>query len=343
MQTYKISICIPTYNRAACLRELLVSIEAQQRDDLQVVVADDASPDDTARVLAEFSLRLPHLVVLRHPVNIGLDRNYQAVAAAAGGEYLWMMGDDDRVEPGGVERVCRHLERWPTVVGLTLGVLDYDSELRNPTGMRDMPPEQTVQGVAALFTVIPHLLGFMSALVIRRDRWLHVLAHDPVHQFHNLYSQVYVVGRAVGEAGLWGSSPDICVAFRSDNDQFERRLGWFSRLEADVVAYTTVADALLQDYPLAHKAMLRRILQVHVVARLRNGKLQGLSVREHRQAVHLLLRHYGSYSACWTVAFPTLLTPAYVLHVGKWLYQRLNRSSGRARAHAAAAALKTRN
>ena len=335
---FRLSICIPTFNRSACLRELLESIEAQQRPDVEVVIGNDASPDDTAKVMAEFAGRIQNLSAKTHPLNLGLDLNYQAVAEAAGGEYIWMMGDDDRVEPGGVDKVIQHLDRWPGVVGLTLGVLDYDSRLQNPTGLRDMPPEQVVHGAAELFTLIPQHLGFMSALVIRRDSWMHVLTNDPVQQFQNLYSQVYVIGRAVGDAGAWGVSPVICVAFRSDNDQFQRRMGWYGRLEADVLAYAAVSDAVLSGHPQAHHAMTSKILGSHVLARLRNGKLVGLKWHELWKAVALLLRHYAGYRQCWTGAIPTLMTPAPFLRVGKWLYQRLHPSSGHAKARAAASA-----
>ena len=92
-----------------------------------------------------------------------------------------MMGDDDRVEPGGIDKVFALLDQRPTVQGLTLGVLDYGSQLNQVTGLRQMPPAQLTRGVAELFTLIPQHLGFMSALVIRRTAWLRVIAHDPVH------------------------------------------------------------------------------------------------------------------------------------------------------------------
>ena len=79
-QPIRVSICIPSYNRSACLRQLLVSIEGQQRPGLEVVIGNDASPDDTAIVMAEFQQRISQLCCITHPSNLGRDQNYQAVA-----------------------------------------------------------------------------------------------------------------------------------------------------------------------------------------------------------------------------------------------------------------------
>jgi len=90
-----LSICIPTYNRSKLLAELLDSIILQNEPGIEVVVSDDASPDDTADVVAFYTGKLPNLKYIRQDKNIGLDRNFRAVVEAASGDYVWLMGDDD--------------------------------------------------------------------------------------------------------------------------------------------------------------------------------------------------------------------------------------------------------
>ncbi len=333
----KLSICIPTFNRRDTLRELLDSIESQWRDGVEVVIADDASPDDTAEVITAYRARIPALVACTHALNIGLDANYQAVARLAHGEYLWMMGDDDRLEPGAIDRVLALLNRWPDLIGMTIGVIDYDATLSRVTGLRHMPDEQVVIGAGALFSLMAEHLGFMSALVIRRDRWLQVCERDPVDRFQNLYSQVYVIGRAVGDDGRWGVTPELCVGYRSDNDQFGRQLGWYRRLEADVVGYRSIADALFGAQLQVHRTMLCRIAEAHVVSRVRNGKLQGIDAREQASALRLVLTHYAGLQVTWLQLIPTLLAPSLALRLAKRIHQAVNGRSGRQRAQAAKA------
>jgi abequosyltransferase len=331
----KLSICIPTYNRRDTLRELLDSIVQQLRAGVEVVIANDASPDDTAGVMASYVGRIPNLVLHSHTENIGLDANYQAVAELASGEYLWMMGDDDRLEPGAVDTVISLLAKWRGVVGMTVGVLDYDNKLQTATGKRHMPDEQVARGVEELFTKIPEHLGFMSALIIRRESWMYVHTTNPVERFHNLYSQVYVIGRAVGSSGRWGISPAICVAFRSDNDQFQRRLGWFERLRADVLAYGALSQALLGHAPAASKTMMDRIIKTHVAARVRSGKLDGLSNVDFIRTIKLGWSQLRYQRAFWSHIAPTLVMPQIALRFARTAYKRMNPNSGAWRARAA--------
>ena len=79
-----ISICIPTYNRSRMLAELLDSIVAQELpDDIEVIVSDDASSDDTAEIAEAYSRSIKNYTFIRQPVNLGMDRNFRAVTSAA--------------------------------------------------------------------------------------------------------------------------------------------------------------------------------------------------------------------------------------------------------------------
>jgi len=328
----RISICIPTYNRAACLAELLDSIATQISPEVEVVVSDDASPDDTPAAAEARRERIPGLTFIRQPRNIGLDRNFLAAVEAASADYIWFMGDDDRLEPGAVQAVLAALDRWPGVVGLTLGVIDYAPDLSAPTGVREMPPTTLLRGSGAVFSQIPDLLGFMSSLVIDRRAWLRVCAADPVLDFANYYIQVYILGRALGPDGAWGVLNAPCVAFRTSNDQFLSNLGWLKRLDVDVTAYEQIAAALFPRQPDVRRAMRRRIFETHVLARLRNAKLAEGPTPQLGGAIALLFRHYRTTPKFWTSGLPTLVVPKWLIRRARDAYQRLSKSSGAWRA-----------
>ena len=107
-----LAICIPTYNRAEPLGHLLDRLHAELGDatDVVVLVADNASPDGTQRLLAGASERMPSLRVHRQPENLGaLGNTRWLVANAPDCEYLWIFGDDDQPEPGAVGYACELL------------------------------------------------------------------------------------------------------------------------------------------------------------------------------------------------------------------------------------------
>ncbi len=327
-----LSICVPTYNRSTCLAELLDSIVAQNRPDVEVIVSDDASPDDSTAVAEAFRDRITRLTVIRHPTNIGLDRNFMAAVEAATSDYVWLMGDDDRIEPNGVSRVFDALAQWPGISGLTVGVIDYDPSMRHPTGVRGMPTTRRIETASELFSTMVENLGFMSALVINRAMWMEV-AHEPsAKAFENYYVQVYILGRVVQRHGGWGVVQEACVGFRTSNDQFLTRFGWLKRLEIDVTAYAQLAEGLFKDDPAAKAAIARRVFSTHVMGRLRNAKIAAGPTPAIARAGLLLFGHYKSLPAFWTNGLPTLLAPKWAVHAARRVYRRFARSSGVARA-----------
>lgn len=327
-----LTICIPTYNRSRCLAHLLDSIIAQDNDDVEVVISDDASPDDTAEVAESYRSRISKFTFIRQPINIGLDRNFIAVTAAATGDYVWLMGDDDALEPGGVARVLEALHRWPDVVGLTLGVIDYDVEMRHPTGVRATPDTQLLKGAATVFSTISELLGFMSAMVVDRRRWEEASRDPSVAAMNNLYTQVYIVGRAIGRDGEWGVVQEPCVSFRSSNDQFKTKLGWLERLKVDARAYDEIADLLFADDPAARLAMRRRVFDTHIMARIVNAKTEEAQSTGTLAAVGYLVRRYGAMPGLWMRGLPMLLAPRPAVRGARAMYKAMSRSSGAARA-----------
>ncbi|WP_156679078.1 glycosyltransferase family 2 protein [Sphingomonas profundi] len=329
-----LSICIPTYNRSRCLAELLDSIIAQDLPEIEVVVSDDASPDDTVAVAERYRGRIARLTFLSQPVNIGLDRNFLAVVEAATGDYIWLMGDDDRLEPGGARRVLDALRRWPDVHGLTLGVIDYDVTMERPAGLRATPPTQRLTGVGQVFGELADLLGFMSALVVDREHWRRMAADPSARAFENYYIQVYLVGRIVGRDGGWGVVQEPCVGFRTGNDQFEVKFGWFQRLRIDVAAYDQLADALLADDPAAHAAMRHRVFDTHVMARINNAKTAPGRTPSVWRAAGYLFGPYGAMPRFWTRGLPTLFAPKWIIRHARSLYKRYGSRSGAARARA---------
>lgn len=91
----KLSIVIPCYNEADGLPKLLESVGvAITRDDIEVLVVNNGSIDNTAHVLSELAPRYPMVRVVTVPVNQGYGFGILSGLRAAEGEYIgWMHGD----------------------------------------------------------------------------------------------------------------------------------------------------------------------------------------------------------------------------------------------------------
>lgn len=109
-----LSILIPTYNRAEYLRECLTSVTATTVD-CEILVSDNASPDDTAAVVAGFARQDDRIRPWRHPTNLGLRHNIQHLFTQARGRYFCLLGDDDIILPGNFEKKLAILHAHPEI------------------------------------------------------------------------------------------------------------------------------------------------------------------------------------------------------------------------------------
>jgi glycosyltransferase involved in cell wall biosynthesis len=107
----KVTIAIPTFNRASWVKGGVLAALAQTYQDFEIVVSDNASTDETRAVLAEFDDY--RLRVIGQERNLGMAGNWNACLAEARGEYIALVPDDDRIAPWFLERCLALVEREP--------------------------------------------------------------------------------------------------------------------------------------------------------------------------------------------------------------------------------------
>ncbi|GLY31150.1 glycosyltransferase family 2 protein [Kineosporia sp. NBRC 101731] len=128
-----VTVCIPTFNRRELLSRSLGSVLDQSFEDVEIIVSDNASTDDTEDYVR--SIGDPRIRYDRLPSNIGLFGNLSRCLTLGTGRYRVMLPDDDSMLPGNLEAkvafldahpsaglvhsAFRHLDDGPTPVGET--------------------------------------------------------------------------------------------------------------------------------------------------------------------------------------------------------------------------------
>lgn len=129
MSLPRTSVIIPTYNRAADLVRCLRSLSRQTDADFEVLVCDDGSTDDTARVVAGFEAALP-VRYLRQDNFGGPARPRNNGLRHACGEYVAFLDSDDWWHPEKLERSVARLAAGADIVYhdlyLVTGAADID-------------------------------------------------------------------------------------------------------------------------------------------------------------------------------------------------------------------------
>jgi len=169
-----LSICIATYNRAGYIGETLDSIIPQLDDEVELLVVDGASTDNTEAIVREFAQKESRIRYIRLPVKGGVDHDYDKSVELAHGEFCWFFTDDDLLRPGAVAAVKTAIKK-----GYDLVVVNF--ELRDRQLSTVLKHQQIViQGnkvyapndMESFFVDALDCLSFIGAMVIRRSLWL---------------------------------------------------------------------------------------------------------------------------------------------------------------------------
>lgn len=114
-----VSICIPTYNRAQQLVRALESAIGQDYRNLEIIVSDNASTDQTASVVAEYVKRDSRVRHIRKASNVGLTANFNESIRSASGTFRMWLADDDWLDSNFVGSAVSALIADPDVVMVT--------------------------------------------------------------------------------------------------------------------------------------------------------------------------------------------------------------------------------
>ncbi|OQX54108.1 MAG: glycosyl transferase [Candidatus Cloacimonas sp. 4484_209] len=105
----KVSILIPVYNRDNLIMETLESAVNQTYKNIEVIVVDNKSTDNTFEIVKEFAKLHPNVKVYQNEENIGPVRNWRRCLDYATGEYVKILWSDDLIAPDFIEKTLPYL------------------------------------------------------------------------------------------------------------------------------------------------------------------------------------------------------------------------------------------
>lgn len=114
-----VTVGMPSYNKAPFLTEAIESILAQSYTNIELLISDDGSTDESAEICRDHAGRDPRIRFVSQPVNLGMIANFDFVLNEARGEYFMWFSADDRVEPNWLETCLQACEKG-SVIGFGL-------------------------------------------------------------------------------------------------------------------------------------------------------------------------------------------------------------------------------
>ena len=111
----RVSVITPAYRGEDTIRRAVVSVLGQTMPDVELIVVDDHSPDNTAGVLRDLEKELAdnRLTVIYHENNTGVSGARNSALERASGDYIAFLDGDDYWESIYLERMLREVESAP--------------------------------------------------------------------------------------------------------------------------------------------------------------------------------------------------------------------------------------
>ncbi len=215
-----VTICIPTDRRLYFLKEAVASALAQTYPEIEVLISQDPRENGLDESIRSWCIELakqnPKAKYQSHSRCLGLAGNWNACVDAAAGEYLVMIGDDDRLLPNFVEKMMQTAEGASVVFSNHFFInekgclLEKETKYYSQKSYRNRLPPGPVHGpdVCIWSNAVP-----MSASLIRTDQLRQLRFKEDLNT-----PEIELFLRLAQAGGTFVFVPDYLMEYRSHAD-----------------------------------------------------------------------------------------------------------------------------
>ncbi len=205
----RVSIVTPTYNRPRWLPDAIQSVLAQTYPDIELIVVNDGSTDNTEEVLEPYMDRIVYI----YRENGGQGAALNTGITAATGEYICRVDDDDLYMPEKVELQVEMFQQNPQL-GLVAGdgyIIDSEGEITDTKKV----PDYSRHG--AFLRLLQHCIFCQPTVMVRRE------CFDKVGLYKNIYGEDYDMWLRIARHYPVAVIPEPLAMYRRHDTNLSRR------------------------------------------------------------------------------------------------------------------------
>ena len=266
----KLSICIPTYNRAQFIVETIQSVISQAGDNVEIVIVDGASTDNTTEVVNGFRQNFSNLIYYCSEKNMGVDRDMARTIELSRGDYCWMLSDDDLLKPGAINRILEEIGSGYEIYLCNVTACSLTMKPRHDRYWLSRVVRDRVFNLHEKKDFIEYcnnadsigaLFSYMSSVVLRREEWNKTgYNYDFDGSAYALASSLFSFTKRKCRLKYIRSS---LVLWRNDNESFQNAGGLVKRFLLDFNGYLKLADKYFTDDKDVRNAFLEVMTREH--------------------------------------------------------------------------------
>lgn len=254
---------MPTYNFANFIGVTLESIISQATGEVEIVIVDGASTDNTKDIVMKYKKRFPRINYFLRDKNIGVDSDMTKSVELANGEYCWFMSSDDKVKPGAVKRIMEEIKSGydiyicnRTECNFSLKPIKNRSWLAKEIGdtVFDLSSRAELRDYLYKSRSIGALFSYCSSIIFKRKTWNLIGYNDKFTGTGYAHVDRLFSFKRFGSKLMYIKEP--LVLCRGDNDSFLER-GRVKRFLMDIDGYKLLADNIFPEDPETKMAFLK--------------------------------------------------------------------------------------
>lgn len=322
----RLSICIPTYNFGKFIGETLDSIIPNIVDDVEVVILDGGSTDNTAEVVAQKIQNRTDIHYYRQDVRGGIDRDIATVVSLARGEYCWLFSADDIMKSDAVNKILDAISSKYDVYlcEQTLCTLQMEPIKEHPifsgistATLFDLRKSEDRLKYFKNARTSEAFFSFLSGPIFRRELW-NSLGEIPDSFYDTCWA---LAGRLLSSVRIgiviYYLGENLLLK-RGENDSFLER-GVVNRLRISVDGFTHIAETIFGKYS-SETYHIRRVIRnertlLHILI-IKMLVIESCNKEDLKELYEIVSRHYSNAGYINSLKFIIFrYTPLFIIKI----------------------------
>lgn len=298
-------------------------------NDLQVIIVDGHSIDDTEEMVESFKINCD-LKYFRRQTNEGIDKDIIKAVELSDAEYCWLFSDDDRIAEGALSYLLGVLKKEKDLTGCFINRLSYDFKLEKKVAEASQWPGKVFTGnqlfveKSECIKTIGMDFGFLSSQLISTARWKKALGNEDYGELYkSCYMFIHIIFKMMNENFKWLYIHRPLFMQRTGNDSFLSRVGVIDRQMIEHNGFENILTLHYnhgsEEHYVFFKKMVNRLPRV-----IANLKSQNISYSTQVHLFKLHLKKYRRYGRFWYSVVPVFFIPnIFLLYVKKFYFRYL--------------------
>lgn len=279
-----LTLATATYRRPRELAALLRSYADQlpnHASDVEIVICDNASGEDTEAAVREHTRSHPDLALrfYRQAENVGVDQNIFDVLSLAEGQFVWFIADDDEIAPGQLSRVLTTLRGSDTEILIVRSANVAEWDVFPRTGSRET---EWIDPGDPRWAPMLFATPFLASIVFERDA-----IHEVLPQLGSLIGTCYAAWgltlTLLSRAARVPYIDEVCVLGNANFSGESRFPSFRVMVDGRLVTWGAVARGRVRE-------ALRPLMVRHALSGLRGAAADTLTIESRGE----LLRAYAA-------------------------------------------------